>query len=56
MNPSVEPHTSRLTLIGKKGKREVVVEIYFAPFENDEATTVFDANFGGWREKRTDEE
>src|SRR6202022_1540941 len=28
-----EPH---LTLMGKKGKREVVVEIYFEPFEEDE--------------------
>ena len=37
---------SRLTLMGKKGKREVVVEIYFEPFEDDEAATVFDANFG----------
>ena len=43
----------RLTLIGTKGKHEVVVEIYFEPFGDDEAQTVFDANFGGWREKRT---
>ena len=47
---------AHLTLVGKTGKREVVVEIYFAPFENDEAQTIFDANLGGWREKRTDEE
>jgi hypothetical protein len=44
----------RLTLMGKKGKHEIVVEIYFEPFDDDEAQTVFDANFGRWREKRTD--
>jgi len=46
------PH---LILEGKKGKREVVVEIYFEPFEDDEPNTIFDVNFGSWREKRTDE-
>jgi hypothetical protein len=46
------PH---LTLTGKKGKREVVVEIYFEPFDDDEAETIFDVNIGGWRDKRTDE-
>jgi hypothetical protein len=46
------PH---LTLVGKKGKREVVVEIYFEPFEDDQASTIFDVNLGGWREKGTDE-
>jgi len=30
------PH---LTLEGKKGKREVLVEIYFEPFDDDEANT-----------------
>ena len=43
-----EPH---LTLTGKKGKREVVVEIYFESFVDDETQVVFDVNFGGWREK-----
>jgi hypothetical protein len=43
-----QPH---LILEGKKGKREVVVEIYFEPFEDDEPNTIFDVNFGGWREK-----
>jgi hypothetical protein len=47
-----QPH---LILEGKKGKREVVVEIYFEPFEDDEPNTIFDVNSGGWREKRTDE-
>jgi hypothetical protein len=42
----------RVTLVGKKGKHEVVVEIYFEPFEDDEATTIFDANVGGLREKQ----
>jgi hypothetical protein len=45
-----EPH---LTLVGKKGKREVVVEVYFEPFDDEEPATVFDANLGGWREKGT---
>ena len=48
-----EPH---LTLVGKKGKREVVVEVYFEPFEEDEPNTIFDVNSGGWREKETDEQ
>jgi hypothetical protein len=48
-----EPH---LTLAGKKGKREVVIEIYFEPFEDDEASTIFDVNVGGWRHKRADED
>jgi hypothetical protein len=48
-----EPH---LTLAGKKSKREVVVEIYFEPFEDVEAHTIFDINFGGWRHKRTDDD
>lgn len=47
-----EPH---LTLTGKKGKREVVVEVYFEPFEDEEADTIFDVNFGGWRNKQSDE-
>jgi hypothetical protein len=48
-----EPH---LTLVGKKGKREVVVEVYFEPFEDEEASTIFDVHFGGWRNKRADED
>lgn len=47
------PH---LTLSGKKSKREVVVEVYFEPFEGDEAVTVFDVNNGCWREKQADED
>jgi hypothetical protein len=43
----------RLILVGTKGKREVVVEIYFEPFDDD-PQTIFDVNLGGWREKRTD--
>ena len=46
-----EPH---LTLAGKKGKREVVVEVYFEPFEDEEASTIFHVNLGGWRQKETD--
>ena len=46
----------RLMLVGKKGKREVVIEVYFEPFEDEEASTIFDVNFGGWRDKRTDED
>ena len=45
-----EPH---LVLVGKKGEQEVVVEIYFEAFEDDEPGAIFDVNFGGWREKRT---
>jgi hypothetical protein len=47
------PH---LILAGKKGKQEVTVEIYFDPFDDDKPSTVFDVNFGGWRENLTDEE
>jgi hypothetical protein len=45
------PH---LTLEGKKGKRDIVIEIYFAPFADDEPDTVFDVNQGSWREKHRD--
>lgn len=48
-----EPH---LTLSGKKGRREIVVQVYFMPFEDAEPATVFDVNRGTWREKRADEE
>ena len=48
-----EPH---LTLVGKKGKREVVVEVYFEPFAEDEPNTIFDVNSGRWRDKETDEQ
>jgi hypothetical protein len=47
-----EPH---LTLVGKKGKREVVVEIYFEPFEDNEPQSVFDVNLGHGRHKQPDE-
>jgi hypothetical protein len=46
-----EPH---MTLEGKKEEREIVVEVYLTPFEDDEPGTVFDVNFGGWREKKDD--
>src|SRR5438876_8367336 len=45
------PH---LTLVGKKGKREIVVEVYFEPFEDAGPESVFDVNDGSWREKRSD--
>ncbi|HZZ78314.1 MAG TPA: hypothetical protein VFE62_07335 [Gemmataceae bacterium] len=48
-----EPH---LTLTGKKGKREIVIQIYFEPFDDDEPETIFDVNMGGWRDKRPDED
>jgi hypothetical protein len=49
-NHGAEP---RLTIEGKKGKREVVVEIYFEPFDDDDnPQTIFDVNLGGWRERR----
>jgi hypothetical protein len=46
----------RLTLEGKKGKRPLVVEVYFEPFDDEEPTTIFDVNFGGWREKSLEED
>ena len=49
-------HESHLTLAGKKRKREVVIEIYFEPFDDDEATTIFDVNIGGCPDKRMDED
>src|SRR5262245_25798794 len=48
-----EPH---LTLASKKGRREIVVQVDFAPFEDAEPETVFDVNRGSWWEKRADEE
>jgi hypothetical protein len=48
-----EPH---LTLAGKKGRREITVQVYFAPFEDAEPETVFDVTRGNWREKRAGEE
>lgn len=48
-----KPH---LRLVGKKGKREVVVEVSFKSFEDAEADIVFDVNRGTWRPKWTDEE
>jgi hypothetical protein len=44
----------RLLLVGRKRKHEVVVEVYFAPFDDDEPSTVFDVNRGGWRDRPTD--
>ena len=48
-----EPH---LTLAGKKGRRDITVQVYFAPFADAEPDTVFDVNRGGWREKKAGEE
>ena len=48
-----DPH---LILTGTKHNREIVVEIYFAPFADDEANTLFDVNAGRWREKPADED
>jgi hypothetical protein len=42
-----EPH---LALIGRKGRRDVVVEIYLQPLPDDEPTTVLDVNCGTWGE------
>jgi len=47
------PH---LVLDGKKGEQEVVVQVYFEPFEDDEPHSIFDVNLGSWRDKETDEE
>lgn len=47
---------SHLLLVGNKGKREVVVQIYFEPFEDDDPQTIFDANQGSSRQKEPDEE
>lgn len=47
-----DPH---LTLTGKKGKREVVIEVSFEPFDDDETATIFDVNVGGWRDRRAEE-
>jgi hypothetical protein len=44
----------RLTLEGKKGERDIVIEIYLTPFEDAEPSTVFDVNLGGWRDKHHD--
>ena len=46
----------RLTLAGKKGRRDITVQVYFAPFADAEPDPVFDVNRGSWREKRADED
>jgi hypothetical protein len=46
----------RLTLTGYKGAHEVVVEIHFEPFEDDEPQTIFDVNSGAWTEKKASED
>jgi hypothetical protein len=45
-----------LTLTGTKHHHEIVVEVHFAPFEDDEANNIFDANAGTWRDKTMDED
>jgi len=45
----------RLTHVGKKDQQEIVIEIYVTPFKDDEPNTVFDVNFGRWRQKPADE-
>ena len=47
------PH---LTLTGYRGTHEVVVEIHFEPFEDDEPQTIFDVNSGAWTEKGAGED
>jgi hypothetical protein len=47
----VFPH---LSLAGKRSEQEVVVQIFFEPFEDDDPQTIFDVNRGGWRDKGTD--
>jgi hypothetical protein len=44
----------RLLLVGKKRQHAVVIEVYFAPFADDQPRTVFDVHRGGWRDRRTD--
>jgi hypothetical protein len=36
--------------VGKKAVRDVVVEMHFAPFDDEEPSTIFDANSGSWRD------
>ncbi len=45
------PH---LSLGGKRREQEVVVQIFFEPFEDDDPQTIFDVNRGGWRDKEAD--
>jgi hypothetical protein len=47
------PHVS---LIGSKKEHEVVVEVFFEPFEDDEPQTFFDVRSGSWRDARTEKE
>ena len=42
---------AHLTLVGKKGKRQVVVEVYFEPFTDEEPQMIFDVHSGSWRDK-----
>jgi hypothetical protein len=52
-NGGDNPH---LTLAGKKAGRDVVVQVYLVPFDDDEPSTVFDVNTGSWRDKPPDAE
>jgi hypothetical protein len=44
-------NTPHLSLGGKYRKQEVVVQVFFEPFEGDAPQTIFDVNRGGWRDK-----
>jgi hypothetical protein len=52
-NGGDNPH---LTLVGKRAGRDVVVEVYLVPFDDDGPSTVFDVNTGSWRDKPPDAE
>ena len=45
---------AHLTLIGRKGKHDVVIEIFVEPFRDDDPETIFDVNSGAWRTRRGD--
>jgi hypothetical protein len=49
-------NTPHLSLGGKRKEYEVVVQVYFEPFEGDEAQTIFDVKRGGWRDKEVEGE
>jgi hypothetical protein len=42
-----------LTLVGKRGRHEVAVEVFFEPFDDDAPQAIFDVNSGGWRGGRS---
>jgi hypothetical protein len=42
--------------VGKRAARDVVVEVYLAPFDDHEPAMGFDVNSGTWRDKPPDVE